>query len=256
LVTPSPALVPERTRFAAPVAIPDELTPVATQLDTPEALAPEPDRAPEPTFAAPVARPQEPTVVATEVDPVAPADVPTFTVAAAQVPGPFDAASPSGVRGLLVPVLAALLVVLVGLTGYLGYKADTTAGAPSVEGSRNQALAAARDAARAVFSYDYRELTKDFDAGKAVSTGTFAEQYAGTTSKLLDFAVKNKAVVAADISDASVVRAHEDEVVCLVFLNQTSTSAAVTAPRITQSRLEMTMKRRGQSWLVASINAL
>jgi Mce-associated membrane protein len=155
-----------------------------------------------------------------------------------------------------VPVLAALLVVLLGLTGFLGWKAYDTAGAPSVEGSRTAALASSRDAARAVFSYDYRHLDKDFTAGKAVTTGTFAEQYATTTAKLLDFAVKNKATVVADVSDASVVRASDDEVVCLVFLNQTSSSSAVETPRITQSRLEMTMKRRGGSWLVASINAL
>ena len=53
-----------------------------------------------------------------------------------------------------------------------------------------------------------------------------------------------------------VVRASENEVVCLVFLNQTSSSSAVETPRITQSRLEMTMKRSGSSWLIASINAL
>ena len=169
---------------------------------------------------------------------------------------PPDEVTPSGARGLLVPVLAALLVVLLGLTGFLGWKASDTAGAPAVEMSRTQALASARDAARAVFSYDYRHLAKDFAAGKAVTTGTFADQYSGTTAKLLDFAAKNKATVAADVSDASVVRATETEVVCLVFVNQTSSSSAVETPRITQSRLEMTMKRRGSSWLVASINAL
>lgn len=231
---PLPPSLPERARFAAPAAPLDEAAAVATP-DEPAAVATEPDT-------------QVTSVVAPPALPIAALDEP--------VAGPDETSSRSDVRGLLVPVLAALAVVLAGLTGFLAYKANTTAGAPAVEVSRSQALAASRDAARAVFSYDYRHLAKDFAAGKAVSTGTFAEQYAGTTSKLLDFAVKNKAVVAADVSDASVVRAREDEVVCLVFLNQTSTSSAVATPRITQSRLEMTMKRHGQTWSVASINAL
>lgn len=243
-----------------PSAVPAEAPPIAGPLvpaETPATAGP---------VAAPVA--EEPHVPAEQPTagsspspdetpvavPDAPPDPPSLPPAVRQADAERTEAGPA--RGVLVPVLAALVVVLLGLTGYLGWKAADTAGPPAVETSRTQALASARDAARAVFSYDYRRLTKDFAAGKAVTTGTFADQYSGTTAKLLDFAVKNKATVAADVSDASVVRASEDEVVCLVFLNQTSSSSAVATPRITQSRLEMTMKRRGGRWLVASINAL
>ena len=181
---------------------------------------------------------------------------PAAEAAVAEAPVAGDA-PPAVRRGVLVPVLAALVVVLAGLAGFLGWQAQRTAGAAPVEKSRTEALASARDAARLVFSYDYRTLAKDFAAGKAVTTGEFAKEYARTTSKLVDdVAPRYKAVVSADVSEASVVRASEDQVVCLVFVNQVSTSSLMPNRKVTQSRLEMTLTRSGDRWLVAKIDAL
>lgn len=161
-------------------------------------------------------------------------------------------------RGALVPVLAGLVVVLAGLSGYLGWEAHRTSGPAPVVKTRDDAVASAREAARLVFSYDYRHLAKDFAAGKAVTTGEFSKEYDRTTAKLTDdFAPRYKAVVSADVSASSVVRASGDEVVCLVFVNQVSTSTLVTTPKVTQSRLEMTMRRGDDGrWRVAKIDAL
>jgi hypothetical protein len=52
-----------------------------------------------------------------------------------------------------------------------------------------------------------------------------------------------------------VVSASEDRVRLLVFLDQQSSSTLTAQPKITQSRLEMVMVRRGERWLVAEIRA-
>ena len=210
---------------------PSVATPLSAAVEV-AALPAVPQAAPEPNLAA-----TEPDLAAPEPDPAGP-------------PAP-------SARGVLVPVLAALVVVLTVLTGVLVWLAVTTRGPAPVEASRREALGAARDAARLVFSYDYRTLPKDFAAGRAVTTGGFRKEYDRTTQKLVDdVAPRYKAVVAADVIDASVVRATENEVVCLVFVNQASTSTQNTQPKITVSRLEMTLVRRGDDWLVEDINAL
>jgi Mce-associated membrane protein len=158
---------------------------------------------------------------------------------------------------LLVQVLAALVVLLALLTGYLGYTVVQTRGPAPVEGSRKAALDAGRAAARLVFSYDYRHLDKDFSAGRATTTGKFRAEYDKTTKRLVeDVAPRYKAVVVADVSEASVVSASGSRAVLLVFVNQQSSSSLAASPKITQSRLEMTMQRVGGRWLVADIKAL
>jgi Mce-associated membrane protein len=155
-----------------------------------------------------------------------------------------------------VASLVALVVALAGLTGFLGWRAHDTSGGGSVEAARHNGLAAARNATRLVFSYDYRHLDKDFAAGKAVTTGTFAGDYARTTSKLVDdVAARYKAVVVADVSDAAVISASDNRVVTLVFLNQRSTSSLAAGEKITQSRITMVLVRKGGSWLVAEVKA-
>jgi Mce-associated membrane protein len=147
-------------------------------------------------------------------------------------------------------------VLLAGLTGFLAWRVEATSGGGDVERARADALVASRQAARVVFSYDYRHLAKDFAAGKALITGQFAQEYARTTGKIVDdVAARYKAVVVADVSDAGVVRATSSTVVTLVFLNQESTSTLTSSSKITQSRLEMTMVHRHGRWLVSKIRA-
>ncbi len=234
-----------------------ELEPVSpAEADEPvqvEPVAELPDGAPAPLVtpehvAEPAADPEPESALESEPEPEAEQE-PAAALDAQPVP--------SGSQGVLLPVLAGLVVVLLGLTGFLGWSAQRTAGAAPVETSRTEALSAAREAARLVFSYDYRHLAKDFAAGKAVTTGDFAQEYTRTTGKLVDdVAPRYKAVVAADVSEASVVRATTSQVVCLVFVNQSSTSTLSAAPKVTQSRLEMTMTHVGGRWLVSAIDAL
>ena len=232
----------ERAEPAAAEAVPVERA-------EPVAAEPAPSAAPAEVPAAPPP--------ATDLPLADPADVPTAAEGDASPAYAGEGQGPRR-RGPLVPVLTGLVVVLAALTGFLGWEAQRTAGAAPVVKTRDDAVASAREAARLVFSYDYRHLAKDFAAGKAVTTGDFSKEYDRTTAKLSDdFAPRYKAVVSADVSASSVVRESGDQVVCLVFVNQVSTSSLITTPKVTQSRLEMTMQKgKDGRWRVAKIDAL
>ena len=156
----------------------------------------------------------------------------------------------------LAPALGLLVLLLAGLATYLAVAAARAGGNP-LEDARRVALTSARDQARLVFSYDYRHLDKDFAAARAVTTGGFRDEYDRTTAKLVgDVAPRYKAVVVADVSNAAVETATSTRAVVLVFLNQQSSSSLLKAPKITQSRLEMTLVRRDGDWLVEAVKAL
>jgi Mce-associated membrane protein len=168
-----------------------------------------------------------------------------------------DAAEPAPRRRLggLLPVLAlSLLAVLLLLTGYLGYQAREQSRADT---ARADALAAARDAARLLFSYDHTTLDEDFERGLAVTTGGFREEYERTTREVVrPVAEQYDAVVEADVVEAAVVSADPDRVVTVAFVNQTTTSTRVEGPKIDQSRVRMSLRKVDGTWLVDQVNAL
>lgn len=152
--------------------------------------------------------------------------------------------------------LTAVVAVLAVLALVLGVLAWRAAGPGPLQHDRDAALDAARSAARVVFSYDYRHLEQDFAAGRAVTTGEFRKEYERTTGKLVDnVAARYKAVVVADVGAAGVVTASPGRVLVLVYVDQQSASTLTAQPRLTQSRLEMTMVEHGSHWLVEKIRA-
>jgi Mce-associated membrane protein len=125
------------------------------------------------------------------------------------------------------------------------------------EQARRSGLEASRDAARLLFSYDYRTLDKDFQTGLALTTGEFRTQYNKTTTKVVaDVAKQYKAVVKANVVGAGIVSATPEKVVAVVYVNQVTTSTRVTGEKVDLSRVRMTLERSDGRWLVTSVNAL
>ncbi|MCU1672855.1 MAG: molecular chaperone DnaJ [Frankiales bacterium] len=159
-------------------------------------------------------------------------------------------------RGISLPVVALLLMtaLMAAATTYLWLQVrehDRT------EQARRTGLEASRDAARLLFSYDYRTLDKDFSTGRALTTGDFRKQYDKTTTKVVsDVAKQYKAVVKADVVSAGVVRATPEQVVTIVYVNQVTTSTRVTGEKVDLSRVKMTLAKVGGRWLVTAVNAL
>lgn len=225
---PADELPDEAPTVAVPVVVPDALEAAATPLEVVH---------------------DEPVAEQEETEPPSEGVEPDEAAEQSAVPATRSATA------IVVP-LAVLVVLLAVATAVLGVASVSTRGGGDAGDARRDALAASRNAARLLFSYDYRHLEKDFAAGKAVTTGTFAADYARTTSKLVDdVAARYKAVVVAEVSDAGVVSASKNRVVMLVYFNQRSTSSLAAAQKITQSRVTMVMVRKSGRWLVSEVNA-
>ncbi len=143
---------------------------------------------------------------------------------------------------------------MVAGVAYLGLRLRAEA---QTESARNEAVAASRDAARLLFSYDHAKLEEDFAKGLSVTTGKFRDEYARTTSQVVTQVAKDyKAVVVADVVESAVVGASPDEVTTLVFLNQATTSTQTQGRQVDQSRVRMRLVEKDGRWLVAEVQAL
>ncbi len=151
------------------------------------------------------------------------------------------------VAGLVV----AVLLVTAGLLTVRARSADRA------EQARTEATAAAEATAVDVLSYDYRHLDRDFARAKAGLTGSFVDDYAKTTRTVVrPTATEVRAVVKADVAASSVVRADPNRVVVLLFVNQTTTSTRLDAPKVDLNRVRLTMDRVDGRWLVSKVVAL
>lgn len=150
-----------------------------------------------------------------------------------------------------VAVLTVLALVAVGIVGFRavnGYR---------VEQARDDAVAAATEAAAVVLAYDHRSLDEDFAAGREYLTGAFAKKYEQTTSSVVrPTAEQTNAVVKAKVMEASVVSAAPDRVIVLLYVNQTTTSDRSDDPRTDRNRVRMTMELTGGKWLISEVDAL
>jgi Mce-associated membrane protein len=169
--------------------------------------------------------------------------------------GDADAAARPDRPVRLLVLLAGLLLVATTVLGALALVGAPSGSLSDVQ--RDSAIKAARADATKIFSFDYRHLDADFKAGLAVSTGTFKQEYSRTTTKLVqDLVPKYKAVTLAQVSTAGIVSDTKDSAIVLVFFNQQASSTLLKEPRVTQNRIEMTMVRNGDGWLVSKVKAL
>lgn len=180
----------------------------------------------------------------------------TSPVLPTSVPGLEPRAAGRRLRWLSLPV-AALLLVTLGVGAATAFVWLDVQEKSQSESARRSGLDASRDAARQLFSYDYRTLDKNFSVGRALTTGGFRTDYDKTTTKVVaDVAKRYKAVVKANVVNAGVVRASPDEVVTIVYVNQVTTSTQVTGEKVDLSRVRMTLVRSGGRWLVTKVDAL
>lgn len=124
------------------------------------------------------------------------------------------------------------------------------------ESASRDAITAATTATQALFSYDYRSFDASVSNGGQFVTGSFAEEYADTTASLKATAVKEQAVVQAQVSAASVVTASPDRVEVLLFVNQYRKNANITGEKVDQNRVVLTLVPAGGQWKVVQAQAV
>lgn len=156
-------------------------------------------------------------------------------------------------RGILVGQVRALSSV----TALFLARVHQRQQADTARTARTAVLAAARASAVDLLSYDYHHLDADFAKAKSHLTGPFAQEYADTSSKVVQpTATEFQAVVTASVAAAAVKTASASSAVVLAFVNQTSQNTKVPAPHVDQNRVRLTMTTVHGQWLVSKLEAL
>ena len=164
-------------------------------------------------------------------------------------PGPAAAADVSSRR--VVPTwlligLAVLLLVVGSGTIYLATQPSEAA----VEAATSSARVAAQTAAEPLLSYDYRTLDQDQRDAERYLTSRYRAKYDQLFSLISDNAPRTKTVVTAHVLDTAVVRAGEDRVQILIFVDQSRTNAASSQPTVFKNQATLTMQKVDGEWLV------
>ncbi len=153
----------------------------------------------------------------------------------------------------LLPALV-VAIMLAAIAATLGWQRDRDA--TRSEAAARQALAVVPAAAKAIFSYDHRTFDESVANGLSFATAPFAGEYTQTTSALKETAVKQQAVVLAEVSSAGVITAEPGRVELLVYVNQYRRNVNTTGEKVDQNRVVLTLVAVEGEWRVAKAIAV
>ncbi len=160
-------------------------------------------------------------------------------------------------RGVVAALTGALVAVSAGAAGLAAVATTSASHEHALDRARDNGLAAAASGLPTVLTYDYRHLEEDFARAESLLTPRFRKEYDDTTAKQVEpLAAKYKATSTADVTAAAVVDAQVDRVVVLVFVNQAVTNSNLSAPRLDRSRINVTVVRSGDRWLIDKLAPL
>ena len=175
------------------------------------------------------------------------------------------APKPRRPRGRKLRFVALLLLVAVtvgaAVAAFLVHRSNAHARSlQAVESARKGAVAAAATDVPKILGYDYRHLSEDIKAAKAISTGQFLTDYTSTAQKVLASAPSIKAIVTATVSGQSVVQAQRDRVTLLLFVDQESVKQLkgqkTATTRIDPFRVQLTMSMVRGHWMVSNLEPI
>lgn len=151
-------------------------------------------------------------------------------------------------------VLGVVVVVLglaVGGLWWLDQRNSRTAIA------RDAALQVAREQVVPVLSYDFHHVDADVQRAGAALTGQFREEFLAEANQTTVPAAREQQIVTqATVIAASVVRADPDQVVVLLFVNQNTRSSQSETVQLSAHRIQLTMSRVDQRWLISGLAQL
>ena len=250
---------PRRPSSATPTSRPRRLagSPGPTTTETPEPVETsaleELDTAPEP---APEPEPL------TEPEPEPERDEPTEPSF-----GLVD--SPRTTRVLLSAIVALAVITLAGgiflwVDDEAGTASDTLSGDTADPADADNpvritakdaqvAVAAAAQAAYTIVATSWQDYDAQVEEAVELMTPTFAEEYRKTAGDVEDAIVSSKTEVQVNVVAQGVVRADQDEVQALVFLNQYVTKNGKNAV-YTPYRALVTVVNTDQGWLVSDLD--
>ncbi|KLO26609.1 hypothetical protein ABW16_19070 [Mycolicibacter heraklionensis] len=151
---------------------------------------------------------------------------------------------------LVIGALTLLVVTLAACCGYLGWQNKSHR---DIEAAGAAAQRVAQDYAATLTSVDSNNLDANFAAVLDGSTGEFHDMYRQSSAQLRQMLLARKATGHGVVIDSAIKSATKDQVVVLLFVDQTVTNTDVPDPRIDRSRIVMTMQQIGGQWKAAKV---
>ncbi|MGA5541011.1 Mce protein [Mycobacterium sp. NPDC051198] len=153
-------------------------------------------------------------------------------------------------RRLIVAAIAVLVLTLGGVGGFFGRQYVNER---QIANAGAAALNTANSYAVTLTSVDTDNLDANFAAVLDGSTGEFHDMYAKSSSELRKLLIDHKATGHGVVVNSAVKSATTDEVVVLLFVDQTVTNTDVPDPRVDRSRMVMTMQNIDGRWKAAKV---
>jgi hypothetical protein len=151
----------------------------------------------------------------------------------------------------LVPALAALLVLLLAAVAFLWL---TRPGESAVAtGDYAEALQAARSGVVDLTSFDYLTLDDDIEQVRRVATGDLREESVAQLDERRQQIADAQAVVNTEVVGAGVTRADSSSATVLLVIQSTQASLASAQPQIVRYRIEVSLEKEGDRWLLSGI---
>ena len=157
--------------------------------------------------------------------------------------------STSGSSGVPTWLLAGLGVLAAGLVVATAWTWTQGAAAGDDSAARAAQVAAER-AVVPVLSYDYESLEADQREAQALMTGGYREEYDKLFTVLEDNAPQTQTKVSASVVASGVVRASDDRVQVLVFVDRPTTNKLNAEPVVYKDQVTVSMQRVDGDWLV------
>ena len=163
-------------------------------------------------------------------------------------------------RGRLRPVVAVTVVLLLGLVITLHVlRAGEDSGVASASAVPTKQVATGELAGRLqlLLSYTPSTVRSDLAAESAFLTGTFKSAFEALVEETVaPTATEFKISTTAEVVETGVIEAGPQQVVALVFVNVTTDSTQLPEPRLSGSRLQITLDRVGDDWLISELDPI
>ncbi|GAB3216956.1 hypothetical protein GCM10027535_04570 [Mycolicibacterium hippocampi] len=150
-------------------------------------------------------------------------------------------------------VFAAVAVLIVGgfaTSGFLGWQLWQDR---QVARAGEQAQAAAVEYAQVLTSIDSARVDENFDRVLDGATGEFKDMYSESSVELRQLLIDNEAAAHGVVVESAVQSATTDEVVVLLFVDQSVSNSSIPDPRIDRSRIKMTMEFVDERWRASKV---
>jgi Mce-associated membrane protein len=153
--------------------------------------------------------------------------------------------------------LTVLVLLVAGVAVWDASLVSQQSRARNTQNAENAAMAAAKTDIEQILSYDYRNLSADLAKASSDTTGEFNGQFAVLASELISpAAAQQHTITKATVPDVSVISSTGNQVVVLVFVDQSTTDKAQQKAQQNVSQVKVTMQDVGGRWLVEQFQAL